>query len=310
MSMAYADDNCPGLEFGKGITEDAADVFTDAVNAVPVSDKSERAYTRVLFDRVQQGELGIYTLSARCRTVGVICYRSLDGDVELVFGHLLATAGNAEGYFLKEAVNDLFTCDVHTIRSNFNWPDPHGFVRAARRMGFVMTERMSMGMTPSLIGHPPAQFDLLPWHDDYAKDVCGIMVDGASPADVPVYPMFSKPEGARMLMDSVLKDRHGKLLRDLSCVAKENEKTVGFLLSTLLPDGSVLILNIAVIKENRNMGVGGAMLDRLIGDSYLRGYSQIMLAVTANNNDAIRLYERKGFKVNGYFRQYVMSRVK
>jgi ribosomal protein S18 acetylase RimI-like enzyme len=309
MSMAYVDDNCPGLEFGKGLTEDAADVFTDAVNAVPASDTSERAYIRVLHDRVQQGELGIYTLSARCRTVGVICYRSLDGDAELVFGHLLATAGNAEGYFMRSAVDDLFSGDVHTVRSNFNWPEPHSFVRAARRIGFVMTERMSMGITPSLVSHPPVQFDLLPWKDDYAPDICRIMVNGASPADVPVYPMFSTPEGARMLMDSVLHDRHGRLLRELSFVARDNEKTIGFLLSTMLPDGSVLILNIAVIKECRKMGVGGAMLDRLIGDSYLMGYSQIMLAVTANNSDAIRLYERKGFTVNGYFRQYVLSKI-
>ncbi len=78
------------------------------------------------------------------------------------------------------------------------------------------------------------------------------MVEGASPADVPVYPMFSRPEGARMLMDSVLKDRHGKLLRELSCVARENEKTIGFLLSTMLPDGSVLILNIAVAEDRRH----------------------------------------------------------
>jgi len=31
--------------------------------------------------------------------------------------------------------------------------------------------------------------------------------------------------------------------------------------------------------------------------------------VTSNNYDAIRLYERKGFKVNGYFRQHVLSKM-
>jgi|GEM_PF-6240480 len=309
MSMVYPDDKNTNLIIGKAITDDAADVFADAIRWVPVSDTSERAYINVLLDRVRCGELGIYTLSAGCKTVGVICHRALDGDVELVFGHLLGETRDV-AYFLEAAVQDLFNGGAHTVRSNFTWPEPHEFIKAATSLGFTMTERMSMGLAPSTTGQKRGNFELFPWHDRYAPEVCRIMCEDSSPADRHVYPMFSRPDGARMLMDSVLNDRHGQLLRDLCCVARSGDHTIGFLLSTMLPDGSVLVLNIAVERGHRRMGVGGAMLDRLSEDSYLKGYRQILLAVTSNNYEAIRLYERKGFKVNGFFRQYVLSKIK
>lgn len=308
MSMAYSDKGRE-IEVGNSLTEDAADVFDDAVNILPSAEISEQEYIRVMLIRVQQGELGIYTLSALGRTVGVICYRVLDGDVELVFGHLLAAARDLEGVFLERAVNGLFGAGTHTVRSNFTWPRPAGFIKAANAMGFMMTERMSMGLRPSPVIHSGGGFGILPWKDDYAPEVSDLMCQSSSPADRPVYPMFSRPDGARMLMDSVLKDRHGKLLRELSYVSLDGDNIIGFLLSTMLADGSALILNIAVDHMYRERGIGGAMIDRLIGDSYHKGYRQILLAVTSTNYNAIRLYERKGFRVNGYFRQYVLSRL-
>jgi ribosomal protein S18 acetylase RimI-like enzyme len=308
MSMAYSD-NGPEMEVGNSLTEDAANVFDDAVNAISPDDMSEQDYIREMLSRVRQGQLGIYTLSACHRTVGVICYRILDGDAELIFGHLLAAAGDRERFFLERTVNGLFNDGAHTVRGNFTWPRPAGFIKAANAMGFIVTERMSMGLRPSPVSQPKGQFGILPWNDDYAEEVSQIMSVNSSPADRPIYPMFSRPEGAKMLMESVLNDRHGKLLRELSYVSHDGKDIIGFLLSTLLADGSVLILNIAVDERYRKRGIGGVMIDRLVSDSYRSGYRQILLAVTSTNYDAIRLYEHKGFKVNGHFRQFVLSKL-
>jgi GNAT superfamily N-acetyltransferase len=296
-------------ELGTSLTEDTALVFEDAAGAVSPSDASEQEYIRLILARVQRGELGIFTLSASGHTVGVLCHRVLDGDAELVFGHLLAAASGREEFFLGRAVDGLFAAGAHTVRSNFTWPRPSGFIPAAGALGFRMTERMSMGLRTGLRGPSPEQFGILPWRDDYAGEVSRVMSESSAPADRPVYPMFSRPEGARMLMDSVLNDRHGKLLRELSYVSCDGERIIGFLLATLLADRSVLILNIAVDDKYRGRGLGGALIDRLISDSYDQGYYQVLLAVTSTNYDAIRLYERKGFRVNGYFRQYVLSKL-
>jgi len=303
MSMAFAGKN-GGMEVSVGATEDMEDVFVDAAGRV---DAAEGAYIHCLLDRVRQGELGVYALSARCRTTGAICYKALDGDAELVFGHVVD--GGPEAYFLESVVRGLFGGGIHTVRSNFNWPEPGGFVRAAQATGFAMTERMSMCLGPGPAGsRPPGGIELLAWQDCHAGEVCRIMCEAQSPSDRPVYPMFTRPEGVKILLDSIMRGGHGHFLKELSYVAVA-DRVIGFLISTLLSDGGVLVLDIGVDRDYRRRGIGGAMLDRLIGDSYARGHGLIVLAVTSNNYDAIRLYERKGFKVNGYFRQYVLSKI-
>ncbi|HTY91690.1 MAG TPA: GNAT family N-acetyltransferase [Methanocella sp.] len=292
---------------GRGTTEGIGHVFSDAARTVPVTDLSERRYINNLMDRARQGELGVYTLMRDGHVSGVICYRALDGDAELVFGHVIG--GSCEAFFLKGAVDGLFSEGMHTIRSNFNWPDPRGFIPAARDLGFIVTERMGMSMSPVPAKPSYGGFDIMPWKDAYLGEVCRIMCENQAPADLPVYPMFSRPEGVRALMDSVVADRHGRFLRRLSFVASSGGRLVGFIVSTMLSDGSILILDLGVDGGYRKKGIGGALLDRLIGDAYREGHGEIVLAVTSNNYDAIRLYERKGFKVNGYFRQHVLSKV-
>lgn len=302
MSVAY-EGKYAGLDVSRGATEDIDGVFLEAAR-----NSTEGAYVRCLLDRVRKGELDVYVLSARCRTIGAICYKVLDGDAELIFGHVVE--GGAEAFFFESVVRGLFDEGAHTVRSNLNWPDPDAFVRAALAMGFTVTERMSMCRCPAPITfNAPPSFGILAWQDRLAGDVCRVMCEAQAPADRPVYPMFCRPEGVSMLMDSILQGRHGKLLRELSYVATAGGKPVGFLISTLLSDGSILVLDIGVDPGYRHRGIGGAMLDRLIGDSYASDHGLIVLAVTSSNHDAIRLYERKGFSVNGHFRQHVLSKV-
>ncbi len=310
MSTAPEGGKYPGLEIRKGATEDVGNVFTAAARSVSITDTVEHSYINSLLDRSKRGELGLYALMAGCRTVGAMCYRELDRDAELVFGHVLAGAGDVEGYFLESVVDDLFEKGIHTVRTNFNWPEPHRFTEEARALGFTMSERMGMCRSPVPVTPSCAGCEIGPWQDRHTADVCRAMCEDQAPVDRAVYPVFSRPEGARALMDSVLNDRHGKFLRELSYVACADGRPIGFLISTLLPEGSILILDISVDRDHRRRGVGGALLDRLVGDAYAGGYGQIVLAVTAGNDDAIRLYERKGFKVNGYFRQHVLSKIR
>lgn len=297
----------PGLTVARGMTEGIGHVFSDAARTVPITDQVERSYINNLMERARHGDVGIYTLLSGVHVSGVILYRSLDGDAELVFGHVVG--GSGEAFFLKNVVDGLFSEGMHTVRSNFTWPDPGGFIPAAKDMGFIVTERMGMCLSPGPSKPSCKGFDIMPWNDAYMGEVCHIMCENQAPADLPVYPMFSRPEGVRALMESVAADRHGRFLRGLSYVAASGGSLVGFIVSTMLTDGSILVLDLGVASGHRKKGIGGALLDRLIGDAYRAGHGEIVLAVTSNNYDAIRLYERKGFKVNGYFRQHVLSKV-
>lgn len=69
------------------------------------------------------------------------------------------------------------------------------------------------------------------------------------------------------------------------------------------------IMTIGVLREARGRGIGSLLLRALIDEAVNRGASQLFLEVRESNTDAIRLYERHGFKRIGrrprYFRNPV-----
>ena len=92
----------------------------------------------------------------------------------------------------------------------------------------------------------------------------------------------------------------------LSAVCEVDGQVAGFLISSMLIDGSVLVLDIAVRKAYRRTGVGSRMLKYLIGKCAAAGKRQIVLAVTATNTAAIELYRKTGFRQVATFEQHVL----
>jgi len=62
----------------------------------------------------------------------------------------------------------------------------------------------------------------------------------------------------------------------------------------LLPDGH--IGRMAVLKENRSLGVGGAILERLVEEARRRGMKLVVLSAQTH---ALGFYRRHGFMVAG-----------
>ena len=72
----------------------------------------------------------------------------------------------------------------------------------------------------------------------------------------------------------------------------DGEKVLGYL-EIRLVDGVIDIMNLFVNEEDRKKGVATSLMNEMIEKE---DYSRIMLEVNENNNEAIRLYSKLGFK--------------
>ncbi len=72
----------------------------------------------------------------------------------------------------------------------------------------------------------------------------------------------------------------------------DGEKVLGYL-EIRLVDGVIDIMNLFVNEEDRKKGVATSLMNKMIEEE---DYSRIMLEVNENNNEAIRLYSKLGFK--------------
>lgn len=86
-------------------------------------------------------------------------------------------------------------------------------------------------------------------------------------------------------------------------VAVENNEVLGFGgISNVLDEST--INNIAVRTDKRNLGIGSLILEKLIDISKSLNSSFLTLEVNVNNSNAIKLYEKFGFKSLGIRKNY------
>ena len=72
----------------------------------------------------------------------------------------------------------------------------------------------------------------------------------------------------------------------------DGDKVLGYL-EIRLVDGVIDIMNIFVNEENRKQGIATSLMEEMFKKE---NYSRIMLEVNENNIEALRLYNKLGFK--------------
>ena len=72
----------------------------------------------------------------------------------------------------------------------------------------------------------------------------------------------------------------------------DGDKVLGYL-EIRLVDGVLDIMNLFVNEEDRRKGIATELMNKMIKEE---NYSRIMLEVNENNDSAIRLYNKLGFK--------------
>lgn len=73
---------------------------------------------------------------------------------------------------------------------------------------------------------------------------------------------------------------------------KDGDKVLGYL-EIRLVDGVIDIMNLFVNEENRKQGIATSLMEEMFKKA---NYSRIMLEVNENNIEALRLYNKLGFK--------------
>ena len=86
-------------------------------------------------------------------------------------------------------------------------------------------------------------------------------------------------------------------------VVKKNEEIVGFAGIIKIID-EITIMNIVVKKSKRKLGIGAALLQKLIDFSREQKATSITLEVNYKNEPAIALYQKFGFKQVGLRKKY------
>lgn len=83
-------------------------------------------------------------------------------------------------------------------------------------------------------------------------------------------------------------------------VAEERKsgKIAGYLAGNIII-GYVHILNIAVAREFRKMGLGTGFMKRAEQETFKRGLGTLTLEVRENNESAVKLYKKLGYVIKG-----------
>ena len=90
------------------------------------------------------------------------------------------------------------------------------------------------------------------------------------------------------------KEKYNPIINDYTFILsyKENDKYVGFLIYQLLYENAEII-DIFVIDEYRNKGIGKALINKMLENKQIE---KVTLEVKNDNKKAIMLYNSLGFK--------------
>ena len=95
------------------------------------------------------------------------------------------------------------------------------------------------------------------------------------------------------------------LLKDenMFFVVEEKGRILGYCsMQTVLDEGD--ILNVAVTRDRQKEGIGYFLVDSMLMLAAARGIHIVHLEVRESNGSARRLYQRLGFKVDGFRKNY------
>jgi ribosomal protein S18 acetylase RimI-like enzyme len=155
-------------------------------------------------------------------------------------------------------------------------------------------------------------FVVEPWerrHDHIAAELIYATYRGH--VDAVINDQYASREGAERLLDNIFELRGcGEPVPHASWVAfhRGTQSLAGLVALTTVRPGTAHVPQVAVASEFQSGGLGTLLLDLAFREAARRGYREVSLTVTDQNQGARRLYERLGFQVFRTFGAFVWTK--
>jgi ribosomal-protein-alanine N-acetyltransferase len=135
-----------------------------------------------------------------------------------------------------------------------------------------------------------------------SRDAVSIRIRGLAASDVPAVSAIlqESPEAASWSEESLVPSAFAGRA---SWVAERDGIVAGFLIGRMVAD-EFEILNMAVGRAWRQIGIGSKLLESALEFSRSAKISQVVLEVRASNKPAIAVYRRHGFSECGHRAHY------
>ena len=264
--------------------------------------------TRALagFALIDRGEVVGYGYSV------VEDYKGLIGDVYI---RPPWRDGATEARLFGAILDDLIqTQPIRRVESQLLLPGPKLGEILHRERGIEVCNRLLMsypaaGSPPLPNGKAFGRFYIEPWADRHHESAANVIALAYSQhIDSRINDQYRTQVGARRFIYNIVQfPGCGTFFKQGSFVAYDlnTGMLVGIALTSFVADEVGHITQLCVTPAAKGRGLGYELLRQAIATLRLHGAKRISLTVTAANTEAIRLYERCGFREVRQFAAYV-----
>ena len=214
------------------------------------------------------------------------------------------------GAVLQALLNTPFMVRVEAqllmMHGPFERPMPFSRYLKVHPRHFMMADMADTGGLPGGRAIHTHLFE--PWTDRRQDEAARLIATAyESHVDSTINDQYRSVSGARrFLLNIVQYPGCGSFFAPASNVAlNASGELVGISLASLVSEDSGHITQICVSPEERGTGAGYEMLRRSLTSLASHGCRKTSLTVTASNREAIRLYQRMGFRATRRFAAYV-----
>ncbi len=167
---------------------------------------------------------------------------------------------------------------------------------ALTRLTYFKRFKMEMSLQglPSCSCLPPG-CTLVPWHPDLLEAHAEVLATSfQNEIDAMVFPSLADLPGCRALMGAIVRRRG--FLPEATWLLQGPDGPWGSVQGVRELRGVGAIQNLGVIPSWRGRGAGEALLVQALRGFVEAGLGRALLEVTAQNDGAVRLYRRLGFR--------------
>lgn len=156
--------------------------------------------------------------------------------------------------------------------------------------------RMNLDLAQVLpVPQLPDGYGLLPWKETLLQDHADVLYSSFRDCiDAVVFPSLGEPSGCSYLMAEI--SRKAGFMPGATWLLVCSSGCCGSVQGVRELGGAGAIQNLGITPEHRGRGLGTMLLLQALNSFHRAGLPRAMLEVTAQNEGAVRLYRRLGFR--------------